>query len=284
MLIGNAPCSWGVFYPMGNTITADGYLDAIARAGYEATELGPLGFLPTEPAKLEDALARRKLTLTGGAHVHTLAAPGTWPELRASLDSLGIILSTLDAPHLVLMDESEWYPRDQPGVVDEAGWKTMIGYVRDAQTHVRDTYGVELTFHPHVGTCVEFESQIDRLLEETDVNLCFDTGHHAFWNQDPVAYMRKNWERIGYMHLKNVDPKVRARVLAGELGPNESFAAGVMSPLTEGAVDIPAVISFLKEKRYDGPCVIEQDPSEDGDDPEQLAAKNLVYLKRLVTE
>ena len=284
MLIGNAPCSWGVFYPTGNTITADGYLDAISRAGYEATELGPLGFLPTEPAQLEDALSRRNLTLTGGAHVHTLAAPGTWPELKIALDSIGLILSTLDAPHLVLMDESEWYPRDKPGAVDKAGWNSMIAYVRDARKHVRDNYGVELTFHPHVGTCVELESQIDRLLDETEVNICFDTGHHAFWNQDPVAYMRRTWDRIGYMHLKNVNPDVCARVLAGELGPNESFAAGVMSPLTEGAVDIAAVISFLDEKGYSGPCVIEQDPSEGGDDPEFLAAKNLVYLKKLIAE
>ena len=191
--------------------------------------------------------------------------------LKTALDSLGPILAKLNAPNLILMDESEWYPADRPGVVDETGWKTMIAHVRDAQHHVAETYGVKLTFHPHVGTCVEREAQIDRLLDETDVDLCFDTGHHAFWDQD------------GFMHLKNVDAKVRARVLAGELGPNESFAAGVMCPLPDGVVDIPAVIALLKEKGYSGPCIVEQDPSEDAaETPEALAARNRIYLEGLL--
>lgn len=283
MQIGNAPCSWGVFYPTGNSITADEYLDAVARAGYRATELGPLGFMPTDPGQLGDALAARSMTLAGAAHVHVLAEPGSWPALREALDGIGSILSRLDAPNLILMDESEWYPADKPGVVDEAGWRTMIAHVRDAQRHLGGTYGVKLTFHPHVGTCVEREAQIDRLLDETDVDLCFDTGHHAFWDQDPVAYMRKVWSRIGFMHLKNVDAKVRARVLAGELGPNESFAAGVMCPLPDGVVDIAAVIALLKKQRYSGPCIVEQDPSENAaETPEALAARNRIYLEELL--
>lgn len=75
MQIGNAPCSWGVFYPTGNSINAEGYLDAVARAGYRVTELGPLGFLPTDTGQLADALAARDLTLAGAAHVHVLAEP-----------------------------------------------------------------------------------------------------------------------------------------------------------------------------------------------------------------
>ncbi|MBK1866927.1 sugar phosphate isomerase/epimerase family protein [Aestuariivirga sp. YIM B02566] len=283
MLIGNAPCSWGVFYPTGNRLTAEEYLDAVARAGYRATELGPLGFLPDDPAALADALASRALTLAGAAHVHVLAEPGSWPVLRTALDRLGSLLSRLDAPHLALMDESEWYPPGQPGVVDQAGWRVMIGHVRDSLRYVTETYGVRLTFHPHVGTCVEREAQIDRLLQDTEVDLCFDTGHHAFWDQDAVAYMRKVWDRIGYMHLKNVDPAMRARVLKGELGPNESFAQGVMCPLPDGAVDIAAVIALLKEKAYEGPCIVEQDPSDNATEtPEALAARNLIYLQDLL--
>lgn len=283
MLIGNAPCSWGVFYPTGNTITADGYLDAVARAGYRLTELGPLGFLPTDTKVLADALATRGLRLAGAAHVHVLAEPGSWPVLKAALDRLGPILSQLGAPDLILMDESEWYPADRPGVVDEAGWRTMISHVRDARRHLADSHGIRLTFHPHVGTCVEREAQIDRLLDETDVDLCLDTGHHAFWNQDPVAYMRKVWDRIGFVHLKNVEAGVRARVLAGKLGPNESFAAGVMCPLPDGVVDIAAVIGLLKEKGYGGPCIVEQDPSDDASEtPEALAARNRIYLEGLL--
>ena len=55
MLIGNAPCSWGINYPTGNAFTWQQYLDQVAAAGYRGTELGPFGFLPKDTA----VLARR---------------------------------------------------------------------------------------------------------------------------------------------------------------------------------------------------------------------------------
>jgi inosose dehydratase len=140
-------------------------------------------------------------------------------------------------------------------------------------------HGVRLTFHPHVGTAVELEPQIDRLLAETPLDLCFDTGHHAFWNQDPLAYMAKVGDRIGYVHLKNVDAGVRARVLEGRLGIAESFAEGVMCPLPDGVVDIPAVMRRLKDARFTGPVVVEQDLNETASEtPAALARRNLEFL------
>jgi len=283
MQFGNAPCSWRVFYPTGNSITADGYLDAVARAGYRLTELGPLGFLPEDTGVLSDALAKRGLSLAGASHVHVLAEPGSWPVLQGALDRLGRILSELKAPHFVLMDEGEWYPKDKQGVVNEAGWRNVIDLVKQSHAYCADKFGIALHFHPHAGTCIEREAQIDRLLDETDVTLCFDTGHHAYWDQDPIRYMRKAWDRIGFVHLKNVDGAVRARMLRGELDVNQAFDAGVMSPLQDGVVDIPGVIRLLKEKSYTGPCIVEQDPAKTDtmSDCESLAARNLIFLQSM---
>ena len=144
----------------------------------------------------------------------------------------------------------------------------MTALLGEATQLLADEYGVRLTFHPHVGTAVEFEPQIDRLLAETDLDLCFDTGHHAFWNQDPLAYMASVRDRIAYMHLKNVDPAVRARVLDGSLGLDAAFAAGAMCPLPDGVVDIPAVMRLARAEGFDGPVVVEQDLNETaGRDP-----------------
>lgn len=280
--LGNAPCSWGVFYPTGNTITAEGYLDAVANAGYRVTELGPLGFLGDDPVWIADALAKRGLELAGAAHVHTLADPATARALTAALYRIGPLLTALGSRDLILMDESEWYPETAEGVVDAAGWQVAMTMIRDADRLMREDYGITLHLHPHVGTCIEREAQIDRMLAETDVSLCLDTGHHAFWDQDVLAYMDRVWDRIGFMHLKNVDPVVRARVLAGQLGVNRSFAEGVMSPLREGAVDIAAVMRKLVDRRYDGYAIVEQDPAEDAAlSPDALARSNLDYLQAL---
>lgn len=279
MLIGNAPCSWGINYPTGNRYTWEQYLDQVAAAGYRGTELGPFGFLPKDPERLRDELARRDLTLIGAAHVHTLGNSSSALNLMATLKELAKLLRSVGSGQLILMDESNFYPRNAWGVLDQNGWRALTKMVRDAQMLLSD-HGVTLTFHPHVGTAVEREAQIDRLLGETDVGLCFDVGHHAFWGQDPLAYMQKVWERIGYVHLKNVDRAVRQRVFEGTLHPADAFAAGAMCPLPDGVVDIKAVINLLESNSYDGPVVIEQDPSDNpADIPLELAARNRRFLE-----
>ncbi|MNT58874.1 Inosose dehydratase [compost metagenome] len=91
--------------------------------------------------------------------------------------------------------------------------------------------------------------------------------------------MEKVFPRIAYMHLKNVDPAVRARVLSGELAVRDSYAAGVMCPLPDGAVDIQAVMRLLADRGFEGPVVVEQDMAENASEtPLQLAARNLAYM------
>lgn len=282
MLIGNAPCSWGINYPTGNAYTWAQYLDEVAAAGYRGTELGPFGFLPKDKAVLRDELAKRNLTLIGATHVHTFGDRASAPVLMSTLRELAPLMRELGAGHIVIMDESNWYPAGQEGVLDETGWQGLTATVREAQAIIEGEFGLKASFHPHVGTAVELEPQIDRLLAETDIDLCFDTGHHAFWGQDPLAYMDKVWSRIAYMHLKNVDPAVRARVLARQLSVEASYGEGVMAPLPDGAVDIKAVMRFLEARGFTGPVVVEQDIAENATEtPLQLATRNFNYMQAL---
>jgi inosose dehydratase len=282
MFIGNAPCSWGINYPTGNAYTWQDYLDQVAASGYRGTELGPFGFLPKDKAVLGPELEKRGLTLIGATHVHTFGDRASAPVLISTLRELAPLLKDLGARHLVIMDESNWYPEGQEGVLDRDGWNGLVATVREAQAVIEGEFGLKASFHPHIGTAVEFERQIDRLLEETEIDLCFDTGHHAFWGQDPLAYMEKVWGRIAYMHLKNVDAAVRQRVLDGKLSVAASYGAGVMAPLPDGAVDIQAVMRFLDRKGFDGPIVVEQDVAENAKEtPLQLAKRNYVYMQAI---
>ncbi|WP_240229458.1 sugar phosphate isomerase/epimerase family protein [Devosia lacusdianchii] len=282
MLIANAPCSWGIAYPTGNTYTWRQYLDEVAAAGYRGTELGPFGFLPKDQAVLKDELAKRDLVMIGATHVHTFGDTASGPLLMQTLRELAPLLVSLRAQHLVIMDESNWYPEGQEGVLDEVGWNGLTQMVRDAQALVEGEFGLKLSFHPHIGTAVEREAQIDRMLAETEIDLCFDTGHHAFWDQDPLAYMERVLPRIAYMHLKNVDGAVRQRVLDGQLSIAASYGAGVMCPLPDGVVDIQAVMRLLDERGFGGPIVVEQDVAADASEtPLQLAARNLAYMNAI---
>jgi inosose dehydratase len=252
----------------------------VAAAGYRGTELGPFGYLPKDAGLLRDELARRDLTMIGVTHVHSFSNPASGPDLMATLQDLSRLLSDLGARHLVIMDESNDYPPGAEGVLDAAGWAAMMAMIRDAQALVEGEHGLTLSFHPHVLTAVEYEHQIDRMLNETDVALCFDTGHHAFRDQDALGYMHRVYDRIAYMHLKNVDGAVRARIAAGTLAPVDAYAAGIMCPLPDGVVDIRAVMRLLEACGFDGPVVVEQDVAENAtESPLELARRNLDYLR-----
>ncbi|WP_109317309.1 sugar phosphate isomerase/epimerase family protein [Pseudovibrio ascidiaceicola] len=282
MLIGNAPCSWGVCYPTGNAYAPEEYLAEVAGAGYRGTELGPLGYLPKDIEVIKPMLAQHDLTLIGATHVHTFSQPETSARFHEDMQAQGKLLSSLGAKHLVVMDESNVYPSNQLGVMTQAARQHMYEDLTKAHAILAETYGVALSFHPHIGTCVELEAQIDELLQNTPLNLCLDTGHHAFWGQDPLAYMQLRWDRIDYMHLKNVDPTVRTRVLSGELSVPASLAAGVMCPLADGAVDIAAVMDVLRARDFRGPVVVEQDIAENASEtPLELARRNFTYIAKL---
>src|ERR1700690_4358619 len=65
--IATAPVSWGVMEVEGwaRQKSYAEVLDEMVQAGYAGTELGPYGFLPTDPDELKRELAKRKLSLLG---------------------------------------------------------------------------------------------------------------------------------------------------------------------------------------------------------------------------
>lgn len=262
MLIGNAPCSWGITRADGNCLTWQSYLEEVAAAGYSGTELGPFGFMPMDADVLQPELDRLGLTVIGAAHVHAFGDTSARSVLNATLRDLSHLLRKIGASHVVLMDESEWYATGSEGILDAAGWQSLVSAVREAQEIVEGEFGLTLSFHPHIGTAVEHEMQIDDLLAETEIGLCLDTGHHAAWGQDPLAYMQRVWDRIAYVHLKNVDAAVRDRLLRKEISVAASYGAGLMVPLDAGVVDIRAVMRLLKARRFGGPVVVEQDVAD----------------------
>ncbi len=285
MNIAIAPCCWGVYWPTGNDLGWTDYLDRIQAAGYRHTELGPYGYFSTDPHALSRELGRRDISVVAAAHVHTLADAGSAAALADKTHKICALLAAVGGTHFILMDESEFYPKDQMGVVDESGWRAVIEQTALAAGIARE-HGLQFSFHPHVGTCVEHESQIERLLAETDpalVGLCLDTGHHAYWGADPKAFFLKHHSRINSVHLKNVDGAFRETVLRDGIHCDRAFEDGIMTDLETGAVDIADFMRTLLAQGYDGPLVVEQDlaPAHP-ETPEAIAARNFAFVSHLL--
>ena len=117
---------------------------------------------------------------------------------------------------------------------------------------VAEEYGLKLQFHPHADSHVETQAQTERFLDETDprwVNLCLDTGHLAYTRADNVAIIRGYPDRIGYVHIKQMDPAIVERAERDDLAFGQAVAMGASCEPPAGLPDIPSVVEALKRAR-----------------------------------
>lgn len=131
-------------------------------------------------------------------------------------------------------------------------------YIANTLGEYAKSLGVTVCFHPHYGTCVFSQSDIDYFAAHTNpeyVSFCFDTAHTTLAGMDPVALIRQYGDRIGYMHLKDVDTYALSK--AEGRAKMASFRA-----LGHGTVNFPAVKAALEEKGYDGVLCVELDRPE----------------------
>jgi inosose dehydratase len=266
--LGTAPDSWGVWFASDpHQVTWDVYLDEIARVGYVYTELGPQGFMPQDPEQLKDELARRNLTVCGGtvfAGLHK--GRDALDKAIADFGREARLLAAVGAEYLVHLPEQytdmHTGAATQAGEIDPEQWKNLVTGTDELAKVIFEEYGVRLVFHPHVDTHVDTQDRIERFLSDTDpdlVNLCLDTGHIAYCEGDNIEIVERFPERITYVHLKSVDPVVRARALAENLPLSEAVQLGVMCEPPYGEPDMPPLLDTLGRLDREIFAVIEQD-------------------------
>jgi inosose dehydratase len=146
-------------------------------------------------------------------------------------------------------------------------------------------FGLKLVFHPHAETHVEYEDQIEALLDQTDptkVFLCLDTGHHAYRGGDPVAFFRKYHRRIPYLHLKSVDGQMQKRVKQEKIPFALAVGMDMFCEPSKGAVDFLAFRDALRDHNYEGWAIAEQDmyPAP-FDKPLPIAKRTRAYLREI---
>ena len=265
--LGNSPESWGVMGPSDpRQVPWDRCLDEIAEADFVWIELGPYGYLPTEPARLGEELDKRGLKMAAGYAIAPLVDPDGWTSMESQILRGGELLASLGARHIVLIDgnyadESEARGDRQPRP-DDRGWHQLIETTHRAADLVRDRFGLQPTFHPCADSHVEYEEQMEVFLEQTDpdrVALCLDTGHYAYRGGDPVAFLRKHHDRIPYVHLKSVDRDLTKRVNDEDIPVEEATRMGVFCEPVKGVVDMRGIGEALRETGYDGIAMVEQD-------------------------
>ena len=283
--IAGAPISWGVCEVpgWGLQLDVDRVLREMHELGLRATELGAIGWLPTEPDALRAKLDAHELRVVGAFIPLVCHEPARRQEALASAEAMAGLLEAVGAENFVtavVTDPAAW--RRVP--LTAAHWEHIFA-VLDEIDDITTAHYLRQVVHPHVNTLVETSDELDRVLDHSPVSICLDTGHLTIGGADPLGIAERASFRVGLVHLKDVRTAVAARLNAGELGLMEAVQNGLFAPLGDGDVPIADVVTTLERNGYSGRYVLEQDVAitdgepPAGEGPVRDVAKSVTYLR-----
>jgi inosose dehydratase len=240
-------------------------LDEIAEAGYEGTELATNA--PRDAGLLRDQLERRGLRLAGAF----LALDFFTSPLDTELEGAGLLARRLrEAGAGVLVAGLAAHPQRmasaggsrQPATTGAQYQQIATGLERVGERCRQEN--IVLAFHNHAGTFVETAEELEELCQRADpalVQLCLDVGHLVVGGGDPVQAIQRYGQRVAYVHLKDVDPRVLERLRSGEGGFMDGLRWRVFCELGSGSLDLAGVVGALRQQEFGGWVVLEQDTS-----------------------
>ncbi len=287
--LGTAPDSWGVWMPGNDPLQTpwQRYLDEVQAAGYRYSELGPFGYLPTDPGIIREEYAKRGLTLTGGTvSVALHKGAEALAKAKADCDVEMATIGPLGAKHLVILPEG-YSDLDGnltgPTTLTDDEWASLNAGMSELGRYIADKHGAVLVFHTHADSHVGTQEEIERFLDGTDpetVQLCLDTGHVAYCGADNLKLIADYPDRVQYVHLKQVDTAIRARVREEKLGFAPAVRLGTMVEPPLGEPDMPSLLAALGTLDRDLYCIVEQDMYPcDFDRPLPIAIRTEQYFK-----
>lgn len=294
--IANAPCSWGAleFDLEGEAADYQTVLNELKETGYTGTELGDWGFMPTDPKELAGVLQGRQLDLLGAfVPVALVDANSHQAGIEKALQVGGLMHAAgYENAFIVLADDNGTVPertnnagRITPEMsLSDQQWKVFGEGANKVASTVKQQLGLRTVFHHHCAGYVETPWELDKLMEYTDpslLGLCLDSGHFAFGGGDPVAALKKYYDRIWHVHFKDYDADVGDASRENQWDYFESVSQGVFCELGKGAVDFPEIANELKKRGYDGSIVVEQDVLPGMGSPKACAQHNRDYISTL---
>lgn len=284
--VGTAPDSWGVWFPEDDKQTLwSRCLDEMEKAGYEGVELGPWGYLPNTYDELNKELSKRKLTLVAGNVGGNYLDDNSINNMLKTVDEVASLMIQFPSAKYVVM-LVDMYTDLMTGedvmsrTLSEDEWETLYNNVQRVSDHVRK-FGLIPTLHPHVDCHIETEEEIEKVLKNTNVDLCLDTGHHIYGGGEPISFYKKHKDRIPYVHVKDCDMKIKAEMDEKGWSFAKAVKKGIMTEPGKGSINFKELFDYMKDHYYDGWVVVEQDlyPVDNFDVPYPIAKRTREYLR-----
>lgn len=250
---------------LGGDTPLETCLSEAAQAGYAGVELG--NKFPRQAGVLKPILAEYGLSLASGWYSATLLQQTVGEELAAMEDHFTLlqemgckVMVFAETTHKNFTTPLSGRPRMQ-----QDQWPVFCERLSQVAENMLGR-GMRMAYHHHMGTVVQTEEEVDRLMAGTSdaVGLLLDTGHLAYAGGDVAGVTRRHVGRIHHVHCKDIRPPVLKSVLTRDTSFLDAIPEGVFTVPGDGAIDYPAVFSVLKEAAYSGWLVVEaeQDPAK----------------------
>lgn len=274
---------------LGDHYGLDQVLSEMNEIGYIATEMGRT--FPQNVQELKNILNKHQLQLAS-KFIGVLFSDSEYrdEELR-NFEEWIDFLKQMHCKYVIVCEmggSMHWDKRnpDRKKVISltDDEWKSMVTGLHQAAKMCKER-GMELVFHPHGGTVVEQKDEIDRLMETTDptlVSLLYDTGHALYGNYDPLEQLVTHYDRIKYVHYKDVRKDVLDKVRKDNLDFREGVLEGLFTVPGDGCIDFEAIVAELMKREYQGWTIVEAEQDPDVAEPYQYAQMAKDYLDGLV--
>lgn len=288
--LGISPINWinNDMDDLGDFYDVETMLTDMRKLGFSGTEMSRK--FPEDPETLKRLLARHGLVLSGAWVTVQFSSGWEKEEDFARFQSHIQFLRSMGSEYAVVCDGGgslHWDARGQRTRVrrhDDEAWRRLAVGLHRAGEYARK-FGVRLAYHPHFGTAVESQEEIDRLMAMTDpelVSLLLDTGHIFAGGGDPVKAIRKHGHRIHCVHLKDVRREVLEEVRKKKMVFLDAVRRGMFTTPGDGCIDFRPIFEALHDVGYQGWMVIEAEQDPRRADPVRYAKAAKEYVESLL--
>lgn len=269
---------------LGKENTFQQCVSEMALAGFTGCEMG--GKFPKDVDVLKKALALRGLSVAS-AWFSSFLTTKPYEETAEAFKAHRDFLHAMGAKVVVVSEQGTSIQgqlstplfANKPHNTDEE-WKLVSEGLNKLGALAAEK-DMKLVYHHHMGTGVQTEAEIDKLMEMTDPNLVFllyDTGHLVCSGEDYIGILKKYINRIKHVHLKDVRKELVEKVKNENMSFLDGVRMGMFTVPGDGCIDFKPVYDILKENNYEGWTMVEAEQDPAIANPLEYAQKARKYI------
>lgn len=285
---GIAPINWSNddMHELGGSYTLQTILSEMSQAGYSGTEIG--NKFPKEAVLIKEALKKFDLELASSWHSTFFLSNDLDIELE-NIKKKVLLLHDAGAKVINIAEcsgsvHSELNsPLSNKLVCNDQDWDRLTSSLNKAG-ELCNSFDLDLAYHHHMGTYVQTEDEINRLLSDTlpdRVNLCADTGHLYFAGINPIEFFKKNMNRIKHIHFKDVRHDVFKDIKSETDSFLKSVLKGAFTVPGDGCIDFSEISKIIIKSNYTGWVIIEAEQDPEIANPLEYAIRSRNYLNTI---